>query len=87
MEVGNVADKANTKLPPESNVADGPHVTFPLHFQVAEALKNGLTFGSFDSTFMVGIKEANDTTNDIRSIRDVEPSIGNSEAAGEPFAW
>ncbi|XP_021905908.1 GBF-interacting protein 1-like isoform X3 [Carica papaya] len=86
MEVGNVADKANTKLPPESNVADGPHVTFPLHFQVAEALKNGLTFGSFDSTFMVGIKEANDTTNDIRSIRDVEPSIGNSEAAGEPFA-
>ncbi|EXC21509.1 hypothetical protein L484_014864 [Morus notabilis] len=35
----------------ELHVSDGQHVTFPNHFQVPEALKNGLTFGSFDANF------------------------------------
>ncbi|KAM6579235.1 hypothetical protein CsatA_003009 [Cannabis sativa] len=33
----------------ESNVTEFQHVTFPSNFEVPEALKNGLTFGSFDT--------------------------------------
>ncbi|CAA7016326.1 unnamed protein product [Microthlaspi erraticum] len=39
----------------ESDVSERPHVTFPVHLQDAKMLANGLTFGSFDSSF---VKEA-----------------------------
>ncbi|XP_023642363.1 GBF-interacting protein 1 isoform X2 [Capsella rubella] len=38
-----------------SGVGERPHVTLPIHLQVAKMLENGLTFGSFDSNF---VKEA-----------------------------
>lgn len=63
---------------PDSGVSNGQHVTFPNHFQVPEALKNGLTFGSFDATFGLKGDSANvgaDTTGAAESSQDSgEPS-------------
>ncbi|KAB5534312.1 hypothetical protein DKX38_017398 [Salix brachista] len=40
--------KVSSQSPPEPSITNG-HVKFPNHFKVPEALKNGLTFGSFES--------------------------------------
>uniref|UniRef100_A0A6N2KI08 GBF-interacting protein 1 N-terminal domain-containing protein n=1 Tax=Salix viminalis TaxID=40686 RepID=A0A6N2KI08_SALVM len=40
--------KVSPQSPPEPSITNG-HVKFPNHFKVPEALKNGLTFGSFES--------------------------------------
>ncbi|KAJ6416863.1 hypothetical protein OIU84_002698 [Salix udensis] len=40
--------KVSSQTPPEPSITNG-HVKFPNHFKVPEALKNGLTFGSFES--------------------------------------
>ncbi|KAJ6886223.1 GBF-interacting protein 1-like isoform X2 [Populus alba x Populus x berolinensis] len=40
--------KVSSQLLPEPSITNG-HVKFPYHFKVPEALKSGLTFGSFES--------------------------------------
>ncbi|KAF8048638.1 hypothetical protein N665_2449s0007 [Sinapis alba] len=46
------AHKGNNLSLLKSDVGERPHVTFPVHLQVAKMLENGLTFGSFDSEFV-----------------------------------
>lgn len=50
-EVVDIAAEVRALSVSELNVSGGQHVTFPVHFQVPEALKTGLTFGSFDIAF------------------------------------
>ncbi|KAK6230057.1 hypothetical protein QUC31_001575 [Theobroma cacao] len=83
-EVAAVTVEDNSQLLPDSNVPNGQHVTFPTHFQVSEALKNGLTFGSFDASFGQGTKHDNSTSVEINSACPVETSHGSDETAGEP---
>ncbi|CAH2053844.1 unnamed protein product [Thlaspi arvense] len=45
-------NKSNNQSLLKSDVGERPHVTFPVHLQVAKMLENGLTFGSFDSNFV-----------------------------------
>ncbi|KAK8638408.1 hypothetical protein V6N13_136835 [Hibiscus sabdariffa] len=83
-EVATVTGKASSQLLAGSNVHNGQHVTFPTHFQVSEALKNGLTFGSFDASFGQVSKHTNVTNLEINSARPVETSQGVEDTAGEP---
>ncbi|KAL1127053.1 hypothetical protein V6Z11_A13G153300 [Gossypium hirsutum] len=83
-EVAAVTDKANPQLLADSNVRNGQHVIFPTHFQVSEALKNGLTFGSFDASFGQVSKHNNVTDLEINSARPVETSLVVDETVGEP---
>ncbi|PPD98152.1 hypothetical protein GOBAR_DD04824 [Gossypium barbadense] len=83
-EVAAVTDKANPQLLADSNVHNGQHVIFPTHFQVSEALKNGLTFGSFDASFGQVSKHNNLTDLEINTARPVETSQGVDETVGEP---
>ncbi|KAE8706567.1 GBF-interacting protein 1 [Hibiscus syriacus] len=83
-EVTTIAGKASFQFPADSNVCNGQHVTFPTHFQVSEALKNGLTFGSFDASFGHVSKPTNVSNLEINSARPVETSQGVDGAAGEP---
>jgi hypothetical protein len=46
------ASKCKNESLLKSDVGERPHVTFPVHIQVAKMLENGLTFGSFDSNFV-----------------------------------
>ncbi|OMP06939.1 UBA-like protein [Corchorus olitorius] len=83
-EVAAISVKANSELIPDSNVSNGQHVTFPTHFHVSEALKNGLTFGSFDASFGQGAKHDNGSSVEVNSACPVDSSQGGDEAAGEP---
>ncbi|XVE50885.1 hypothetical protein DITRI_Ditri01bG0199300 [Diplodiscus trichospermus] len=83
-EVAAVTVKANSELLADSNVPNGQHVTFPTDFQVSEALKNGLTFGSFDSSFGQGTKHDDVTSVEINSVCPVETSQDSDGTAGEP---
>ncbi|GAV59658.1 DUF1296 domain-containing protein [Cephalotus follicularis] len=82
-EAETVSVKANSQVLPESNVPDGQHVTFPNHFRVPEALKNGLTFGSFDANLGLEINHV-DNTGGVVDTDAVESSHGTNENAGEP---
>ncbi|WCJ33132.1 hypothetical protein M5689_014510 [Euphorbia peplus] len=67
-------------LLPEQTIANG-HVIFPDHFKVPEALKSGLTFGSFDSKSGSGSKHSN---GEVNSAHVVGSSHENDELAREP---
>lgn len=56
------------------------HVIFPNHFQVPEALKGGLTFGSFD-TLGPSERSSSATGGDSSTSPTPESSLGNDEAA------
>ncbi|GKV08496.1 hypothetical protein SLEP1_g20117 [Rubroshorea leprosula] len=83
-EVATVAVKDGSKLPLSLNTLDGKHVTFPTHFQVSEALKTGLTFGSFDPSFGLLMTYNNDTNGEINSVHAVESSQGSDVTVEEP---
>ncbi|KAJ6770109.1 GBF-INTERACTING PROTEIN 1-LIKE [Salix purpurea] len=51
--------KVSSQSPSEPSITNG-HVKFPNHFKVPEALKNGLTFGSFESDSGPGKEYIND---------------------------
>ncbi|XP_044501651.1 GBF-interacting protein 1-like isoform X2 [Mangifera indica] len=76
--------KANSQLHPESAVFDGQHVTFPIHFKVSKEVKNGLTFGSFDTCFGSVAKDVNGTGVEINSMPAAESSSASDEMAREP---
>ncbi|GMJ15961.1 hypothetical protein HRI_005265300 [Hibiscus trionum] len=80
-EVATLTVKANSQLLADSNASSGQHVTFPTHFEVSE---NGLTFGSFDASFGLGMKHSNVTSAEITSGYHVETSLGSDEPSGEP---
>ncbi|GKV36485.1 hypothetical protein SLEP1_g44611 [Rubroshorea leprosula] len=81
-EISIVTVKDNSKLPP-TVTSDDQHVIFPAHFQVSEALKNGLTFGSFDPSFGLGMMYNNVTNSETNSACAVESSQGSDETAEE----
>ncbi|XP_050216902.1 GBF-interacting protein 1-like isoform X2 [Mercurialis annua] len=65
----------------EQSVPNG-HVIFPNHFKVPEALKSGLSFGSFETNSGVG-SNGNDNSYDVNSADSVELSHGTDETARE----
>ncbi|CAF2079305.1 BnaC01g37820D [Brassica napus] len=74
------ARKGNSQSLLKSDVGERPHVTFPVHLQVAKMLENGLTFGSFDSNF---VKE---TFCDNCSIGCEDPTIKSSHGTASSEA-
>ncbi|KAF2541645.1 hypothetical protein F2Q68_00032816, partial [Brassica cretica] len=74
------ARKGNSQSLLKSDVGERPHVTFPVHLQVAKMLENGLTFGSFDSNF---VKE---TFCDNGSIGCEDPTIKSSHGTASSEA-
>ncbi|OAY28320.1 hypothetical protein MANES_15G057800v8 [Manihot esculenta] len=76
------ADDSSCLLP-EQTVPNG-HVTFPNHFKVPEALKTGLTFGSFDTNSGLGTEFGNSNGCGISGTHAIESSCGNDETAREP---
>ncbi|KAI4306244.1 hypothetical protein L6164_029536 [Bauhinia variegata] len=63
----------------QSSAESRQHVTFPNHFQVPEALKSGLTFGSFDSNF--GLRESSSSGPD--GGNDEPPALESSLRSDE----
>ncbi|KAI4374821.1 hypothetical protein MLD38_012770 [Melastoma candidum] len=76
---------ANLCLPSSSRIYEGQPVTFPNHFKVPEALKNGLTFGSFDLGLGAKTDIANGITSDDKSGFGVDSSAGSNLTVQEPF--
>lgn len=76
------ADDSSCLLPEQT--APNGHVTFPNHFKVPEALKTGLTFGSFDTNSGLGTEFGNSNGCGISGIHAIESSCGNDETAREP---
>ncbi|KAF5461222.1 hypothetical protein F2P56_021039 [Juglans regia] len=70
--------------PNELNVNFRPRVTFPNHFWVSEALKNGLTFGNFDSNTGLNMESVGGIGGGNNSSSAVESSQGIYEIAKEP---
>ncbi|XP_062078949.1 GBF-interacting protein 1-like [Humulus lupulus] len=70
-EVASTAVEVSPQSKCESNVSDGHHVTFPSDFQVPEALKNGLTFGSFD-TKVESVSEGVENMDLTKSSQDTD---------------
>ncbi|CAI0378401.1 unnamed protein product [Linum tenue] len=60
--------KVGSQLHPDSKPAlavSNGHVTFPNHFKVPQALKSGLTFGSFESSSSTGMNSGNGHNRDV----------------------
>ncbi|KAG2678286.1 hypothetical protein I3760_12G137000 [Carya illinoinensis] len=70
--------------PDELNVNFRPRVTFPNHFWVSEELKNGLTFGNFDSNTGLNLESVGGIGGGNNSSSAVESSQGIYEIAKEP---
>lgn len=70
------ANKGKNQSLLKSDVGERPHVTFPVHLQVAKMLETGLTFGSFDSNF---VKEA---SSDHCTIGRDDSNSESSHASG-----
>ncbi|KAI3419879.1 uncharacterized protein J3R85_012990 [Psidium guajava] len=68
-----------------SSISDGQHVIFPNHFQVSEAFKNSLTFGSFDACLgaRTEIMDGSGTVGDDESSLGVESSQGSDVTVQE----
>lgn len=68
-----------------SSLSDGQHVIFPNHFQVSEAFKNSLTFGSFDACLGASteIIDGSGTVGDDKSSFGVESSQGSDVTVQE----
>ncbi|KAJ8754878.1 hypothetical protein K2173_015390 [Erythroxylum novogranatense] len=77
-------DRANCKMLPRSAVPNG-FVTFPNHFKVPEALRSGLTFGSFDGS-SVGTKVDNGNCGEMNSADAIESLSGIDEDAIKPLS-
>ncbi|KAI6690771.1 hypothetical protein NL676_027599 [Syzygium grande] len=77
--------KASSHSLSMSSLSDGQHVIFPNHFQVSEAFKNSLTFGSFDACLggRTEIIDASGTVGDDKSSLGVESSQGSDVTVQE----
>ncbi|PON40128.1 GBF-interacting protein [Parasponia andersonii] len=80
-EVASTAVAISSQSTCKLNVFDTQHVTFPNHFQVPEALKNGLTFGSFDITFGPKVESVSDG---VENLGLAESSPHSEETPEEP---
>ncbi|RDY08097.1 GBF-interacting protein 1 [Mucuna pruriens] len=78
--LANITEVSTSEACVQSSAELRQHVTFPNHFQVPEALKSGLTFGSFD-TFGPSEKSNSGTGGDNNASPALESSLGSDEAA------
>ncbi|KAK7371899.1 hypothetical protein VNO80_05266 [Phaseolus coccineus] len=78
--LANITEVSTSEVSVQSSAELRQHVTFPNHFQVPEALKSGLTFGSFD-TFGPSEKSNSGTDGDNNVSCALEPSPVSDEAA------
>lgn len=76
--------KATSQSLPESTVSDGQNVTFPNHFKVSEAVKNGLIFGSINADSGPSTTYVNGTSDETNSASPIESSHTSDETAEEP---
>ena len=83
-ETANVTEISTSEACVQSSVELRQHVTFPNHFQVPEALKSGLTFGSFD-TLGPSERSSSGTDGDNNTSPALESSIGNDKDAISRF--
>lgn len=83
-EVATTIVEAISPSPEELNVDLRPRVTFPTHFWVSEALKNGLTFGNFGSNAGFNVEFIGGISGGNNSSSAVESSQGIYEIAKEP---
>ncbi|KAK4753337.1 hypothetical protein SAY87_022135 [Trapa incisa] len=81
-KVASVTVPAGSQSLSSSNVSWSQQVTFPNHFQVSEAFKNALTFGSFDANFGVESETKNPVGTD-NSDFIAESSQGSDENVDE----
>ncbi|KAI4366204.1 hypothetical protein MLD38_022111 [Melastoma candidum] len=84
-KVAELTVDASSRFPSSSRIYDGQPVTFPNHFKVPEALKNGLTFGSFDLGLGAKTDISNGITSDDKSSFGVDSSAGSDLTVQEPF--
>ncbi|KAJ7963582.1 GBF-interacting protein 1 [Quillaja saponaria] len=68
---------SSASQPPEVKAELKQHVSFPNHFQVSDALKSGLTFGSFDSNFVQRGRSISGTGDENSSMPVLESSFGS----------
>ncbi|KAI4390059.1 hypothetical protein MLD38_002212 [Melastoma candidum] len=78
-------DATSRSIPPGLRVYDGKPVTFPNHFKVPEALKSGLTFGSFDMGLGTNADNSAGITSDDKSSSGVDSSAGSDVTVQEVF--
>jgi len=83
-ETANITEVSTSEVGVQSSAELRQHVTFPNHFQVPEALKSGLTFGSFD-TFGPSEKSNSGTDGDNNVSCALEPSPVSDEVATSRF--
>ncbi|XP_058114862.1 GBF-interacting protein 1-like isoform X2 [Magnolia sinica] len=77
------ASKLQTKLE-ELHFSNSRHVIIPNHLLVPEAERTGLSFGSFDASFVLGTSFANGPDSDKISTSVSESSQGIEETVEEP---
>ncbi|XP_031375457.1 GBF-interacting protein 1-like isoform X2 [Punica granatum] len=82
-KVASVKVESGSQSLPTSTVTDSQHVTFPNHFQVSEAFKNGLTFGSFDANFGARTEVVTDPVGNDKSNFVAESSQESDENVEE----
>ncbi|KAF7831258.1 GBF-interacting protein 1-like [Senna tora] len=75
----NVSDVSSSEVCVPSSAGLKQFVTFPNHFQVPEAFKNGLTFGSFDSNSGQKERSISGTGGDNKALLTLESSIGSDD--------
>lgn len=75
-----VLEEATSNL----HISDDYHVIFRNQLQIPVGLKNGLVFGSFDSSFSLGLKYANGPDVEKSSSRSAEYSQENIEIIKAP---
>ncbi|KAI4307839.1 hypothetical protein L6164_030976 [Bauhinia variegata] len=77
----NVSEVSTSVVCMQSSAELRQHVTFPNHFQVPEALKSGITFGSFDSNFGLTERSSSGTDGGNDDSPALESSLGSDETA------
>lgn len=82
-KVASVTVEVGSQCLPPSTVCDSQQVTFPNHFQVSEAFKNGLTFGSFDANFGARTEIINNPVSNDKSNFVAESSQESDENVEE----
>ncbi|KAK7386019.1 hypothetical protein VNO78_32064 [Psophocarpus tetragonolobus] len=78
--LAHIAEVSTSETCVQSSAELRQHVTFPNHFQVPEALKSGLTFGSFD-TFGPSEKCSSGPGSNSNASPALESSLVSDEAA------
>ena len=75
----NTSEVSNSEVCAQLSTELRQHVTFPSHFQVPEALKNGLTFGSFDSIISIKERSGSGISDNNSTLPTVDSSLASDK--------